>query len=87
MMLLVHQTERIKMIQKHHCAASVCDACRDSVCDGAGECWEVSSLYIADASTFPTASGVNPMITAQSIAYMVATGIAARTKRACTAAR
>ena len=29
----------------------------DSVADGEGECWEVSGLYVADASAFPTASG------------------------------
>lgn len=62
----------------------------DSVCDGRGEVWEVSGLYVADASTFPTASGVNPMITAMAIAHMVSTGIAreaaARRKAALAAA-
>jgi hypothetical protein len=38
--------------------------CSDSVCDPNGEVWDVAGLYVADASTFPTASGVNPMITA-----------------------
>ncbi|GBF98468.1 long-chain-alcohol oxidase-like [Raphidocelis subcapitata] len=51
---------------------------RDSVCDGSGEVWEVSGLFVADASAFPTASGVNPMITAMAIAHMVSSGIAAR---------
>jgi len=34
------------------------------VVDPSGECWDVAGLYVADASAFPTASGVNPMITA-----------------------
>jgi len=51
---------------------------QDSVADGEGECWECANLFIADASAFPTASGVNPMITAESIAWMVAEGIATR---------
>ena len=37
-----------------------------------GETWEVKGLYVADASLFPTASGVNPMITTFSMAYSVA---------------
>ncbi|KAG0236429.1 hypothetical protein BGW42_003587 [Actinomortierella wolfii] len=37
-----------------------------------GETWEVKNLYVADASTFPTASGVNPMLTTYSIAHSIA---------------
>ncbi|KAF9972985.1 hypothetical protein BGZ73_003835 [Actinomortierella ambigua] len=37
-----------------------------------GETWEVKNLYVADASTFPTASGVNPMLTTFSIAHSIA---------------
>jgi choline dehydrogenase-like flavoprotein len=40
----------------------------------------VSGLWVADASTFPTATGVNPMITTEAIAYMVAKGVAATAK-------
>jgi choline dehydrogenase-like flavoprotein len=36
-----------------------------------GEMWEVPGLFVADTSTFPTASGVNPMYTCASIAYLV----------------
>ena len=52
----------------------------DSVADGEGECWDVGGLYVADASAFPTATGVNPMITAMSISHMVTGGIASRFK-------
>jgi choline dehydrogenase-like flavoprotein len=49
-----------------------------SACTPAGETWEVRDLFVADASTFPTACGVNPMISIESTAHMVSRGIAAR---------
>lgn len=42
---------------------------RESAVNQMGETWEVEGLYVADASVFPTALGVNPMITVQAIAY------------------
>jgi choline dehydrogenase-like flavoprotein len=43
-----------------------------------GETWDLSGLVVADGSSFPTASGVNPMISIESIAHMSASRLAAR---------
>ncbi|KAI9224681.1 hypothetical protein BC828DRAFT_395129 [Blastocladiella britannica] len=43
-----------------------------SVVDPRGQCWECPGLYVADASAFPTSSGVNPMVTTYALAYSVA---------------
>jgi choline dehydrogenase-like flavoprotein len=48
-----------------------------SACNPDGETWDVRSLYVCDGSAFPTASGVNPMISIEAIAHMNARGIAA----------
>jgi long-chain-alcohol oxidase len=39
---------------------------------------EVDGLYVADASLFPTASGVNPMLTVMALAHRAAGRVAAR---------
>jgi long-chain-alcohol oxidase len=49
----------------------------DSVCDPAGQVWDVPGLYVCDGAAFPTASGVNPMVTIEALAHMNARGIAA----------
>jgi choline dehydrogenase-like flavoprotein len=49
-----------------------------SACNPEGETWEVRNLWIGDASTFPSAPGVNPMISIESVAHMNAQRIAAR---------
>ncbi|KAI8149186.1 hypothetical protein BJV82DRAFT_590952 [Fennellomyces sp. T-0311] len=43
-----------------------------SVTKPTGETWEVKNLYVGDASLFPTASGVNPMVTTEALALHVA---------------
>jgi len=47
-----------------------------SAVNPSGESWDVRRLYVMDASCFPTASGVNPMISIESIAYMTAKRLA-----------
>ncbi|KAK3435199.1 hypothetical protein EUGRSUZ_D02566 [Eucalyptus grandis] len=48
---------------------------RSSVVNPMGETWEVEGLYVADTSVFPTALGVNPMVTVQAIAYCTAQSV------------
>jgi long-chain-alcohol oxidase len=49
-----------------------------SAANAAGETWEVPDIVVADGSAFPTASGVNPMITIEAIAHLNASRLAAR---------
>ena len=44
----------------------------DSVADGRGELHDVKGVWIGDASAFPTAPGVNPMVTIMSLAHRTA---------------
>jgi long-chain-alcohol oxidase len=50
----------------------------DSVCDPSGQVWSTPGLYVCDGSAFPTASGVNPMVTIEALAHMNARGLAAQ---------
>jgi long-chain-alcohol oxidase len=50
----------------------------DSVCDPSGQVWEMPGLYVCDGAAFPTATGVNPMVTIEALAHMNARGIAAK---------
>ncbi|KAI1338005.1 GMC oxidoreductase [Xylariaceae sp. FL0016] len=54
---------------------------RDGVVDPRGRVWESEGLYVADASVFPSASGVNPMITNMAIADHIARGLDGELKR------
>ncbi|GAO13890.1 hypothetical protein UVI_02003940 [Ustilaginoidea virens] len=46
------------------------------VVDMHGKVWGTSNLYVADASVFPSASGVNPMITTMALADWISRGVA-----------
>ncbi|KAJ4950154.1 hypothetical protein NE237_026986 [Protea cynaroides] len=60
------------------CSAHQMGSCRmgvnpkDSVVNQNGETWEVEGLFLADTSVFPTALGVNPMVTVQALAFCTA---------------
>lgn len=69
------------------CSAHQMGSCRmgsnpkESAVKQTGETWEVEDLYVADSSVFPTALGLNPMITIQSIAYCTAQSVLHALKR------
>jgi choline dehydrogenase-like flavoprotein len=48
---------------------------QDGVVDPKGKVWGTEDLYVADASIFPSASGVNPMVTNMAISDWISRGI------------
>ena len=48
---------------------------KSSVVDSEGRVWGTEGLYVSDASVFPSASGVNPMVTNMAISDWVSRGI------------
>ncbi|KAL9107737.1 MAG: hypothetical protein Q9187_008385, partial [Circinaria calcarea] len=64
------------------CSAHQMGTCRmgtrekTSVVDERGKVWGVEALYVADASVFPSASGVNPMVTNMAISDWISRGVA-----------
>lgn len=49
-----------------------------AVVDPENQVWDTPGLFVADASVFPSASGVNPMLTIMGIAHRAAAVIASR---------
>ncbi|MEU4417122.1 GMC family oxidoreductase N-terminal domain-containing protein [Nocardia salmonicida] len=49
-----------------------------SATDPDGATWDVPNIVVADGSSFPTAPGVNPMVSIEAIGYMNAKRLAAR---------
>jgi long-chain-alcohol oxidase len=49
---------------------------RDSATSPDGETWEVRNLYVIDGASFPSSSGVNPMISIQAISHRNAQSLA-----------
>ena len=45
------------------------------VCDPWGKVWGCENVWVADASVFPTATGVNPMVTTMGLAEWIGRGI------------
>lgn len=48
---------------------------QDGVVDPQGRVWGTEGLYVSDASIFPSASGVNPMVTNMAISDWISRGI------------
>ena len=48
---------------------------KDGVVDSKGRVWGTEGLYVSDASVFPSASGVNPMITNMAISDWISRGV------------
>jgi choline dehydrogenase-like flavoprotein len=51
------------------------------VVDPTGAVWGTEGLFVADASIFPSASGVNPMVTNMAISDYISRGIAKRLEK------
>jgi long-chain-alcohol oxidase len=51
---------------------------QSSACDWDGVLWDTPQVVVCDGSTFPTASGVNPMVTISAVAHMNARALASR---------
>ncbi|TAQ85176.1 hypothetical protein B7494_g6507 [Chlorociboria aeruginascens] len=60
---------------------------QDGVVDPKGKVWGTEGLYISDASVFPSASGVNPMITNMAISDWISRGITKELRSAAVEAR
>jgi choline dehydrogenase-like flavoprotein len=48
---------------------------KDGVVDPRGRVWGTEGLYVSDASVFPSASGVNPMVTNMAISDWISRGV------------
>jgi choline dehydrogenase-like flavoprotein len=68
-----HAPNRIAMFSAHQMGtARMAASARSGVVDERGAVFGVRGLLVADASTFPAASGVNPMLTIMAMAHRIA---------------
>lgn len=51
------------------------------VVDQTGKVWGTEGLYVADASVFPSASGVNPMITNMALSDWISRALSEKMRR------
>ncbi|KAI2637294.1 GMC oxidoreductase [Xylaria nigripes] len=58
----------------------------DGVVDPMGRVWDTENLFVADASVFPSAVGVNPMITVMAISDYISRGVSRELKSGKTRA-
>ncbi|CAM9607822.1 unnamed protein product, partial [Phaeothamnion confervicola] len=64
---------RTPIISAHQMGSCRMAAARgDGPVGPSGEAWEAPGLFVADASTLPTSLGINPMVTVESVAWMIA---------------
>lgn len=63
-------------ISAHQMGTCRMSASRDrGVVDGQGKVWGKEGLYVADGSVFPSASGVNPMVTIMTLSDWISRGV------------
>ncbi|CAF2025361.1 hypothetical protein HID58_093193 [Brassica napus] len=80
-------SKSLKDLSGQICSAHQMGSCRmgirpeESAVKPTGETWEVEGLFVADTSVFPTALGVNPMVTVQSIAYCIGLNVVGALKK------
>ncbi|MEM9955589.1 MAG: GMC family oxidoreductase [Chloroflexota bacterium] len=57
--------------------ARMAGTAQQGVCKPTGETWEINNLYVADGSSMPTSTGVNPMMSIMATAHYIAQQIKA----------
>ncbi len=71
-------TNRVALFSAHQMSSCRIGTARAaSVADPEGQVWGVRGLFVTDASAFPSAAGVNPMMTVMALARRTATRMSA----------